>query len=214
MGDAVIIAEDRGFGSIRFKGNYNFPNTTYITKYKLIGDSSELSTFIFENSITAYCTAEHATVSGSTLGLTNIDTCIVDNYGGSGLVASDKTVIVRNSILKNNISVPNNYTGQLLVLDCFAGSTQGQDKVYVNLNNAPCNIAVRGYSGGLTFLSSSNSLLSASIDLEAGGITLDETITSGSFKIRGVGTLDNNAGNGILLNTNALLNKETVAVAV
>jgi hypothetical protein len=211
--DAALIAQERGFRTLHFIGNYHFDNTTQIFDLNLRGSGSQSSTFTFDmGSILAFCDVYNAKVTGWALGVERFENCQIIDYGADGSIASSNDIIIRSSVIGGNINIPSNYTGTILSLDCWGGGG-GVKRLSIDLNNSNCFLVVRSFSGNVELKNFNSANNSISIDLISGHVRLDETITGGNITLRGTGTFENYSTN-TSLNINGLINREAVATAV
>jgi hypothetical protein len=97
-------------------------------------------------------------------------------------------------------------------LDCWSGSVLAEIPT-IDLGGSGQELVVRNYSGGLRLRNKSGEE-TVSITLVAGAITLEPTITAGTIKISGVGTVANNSTGTAVVDTSDLLNPTTITDAV
>jgi len=213
LSDALSIAVARGFTNLYFIGNFTFTNSVYISNYNLIGEGMQKSTFTFQNGcIVAYCKAYQAKLTGQVLGIVGFEDCHLYNYSSSGLVPSSNTVIATKCLLEGTLSLPSNFTGNIISLDCWSGSVASEPPK-LDMNNAESNVIVRNYSGGLILDNYAYSTGKVAINLSSGSIILTSGVTNGSIMLKGVGTLMDYS-NGATVDTIGLISKTTVADAV
>ena len=215
LADAISIATTRGIKKLLFLTDFTFVDTDYIENYELYGHGSTNTIISFEyGSTAAYCEAFNTTLTGQSFGLTEFTNCILDNYGSSGLYPSDNNVMIINCLIKNEIFIPANYTGKISIIDSYSlGITEAGDRATLNCNGANFKGTLKGYHGSFKIKNCTHADTFFSIDLDTGRLTLDETCIAGTFKIRGVGLLDNNS-TGTIINTVGLISKNTISDAV
>jgi hypothetical protein len=210
--DAVTIAAYRGFKNLKFIGNFTFESGVMISNYNLIGEGMQKSVFTFENGcIVAFCKAFEAKLTGQVLGIVGFENCHLIDYSSSGLVPSSRDVVVKNCLVEGDLALPDNYTGNLIVLDCWSGSVATLPPS-LDMNGAQSNVIIRNYSGGIE-IKNYTQPYKLTIDLNVGRVILDSSVTGGNITIRGTGTLvDNSVGASV--NSDGLINRDNIATSV
>ncbi len=215
--DAISIAINRGFKSLFFIGDYHFDSNTYIVNYKLQGSGSQSSTFTFDaGAVVANCQIHNAKTTGLALGIERFEDCQIHNYGSDGSVPSSDDILLIRCILSGEINIPSTYTGKIICIDSWTGTNIpydiGDTCLTINLNDASCNLLIRGYSGTVAFKNYSYSAGRIEIDLESGDIRLESSVTAGEISIRGVGILENFSDASV--DADGLMSKETISKSV
>ena len=213
LDDAITIAELRGFDHLHIQGNYTFDSTAFITGYTIVGDGLTTSTFTFTSgSMLAYCKIKNASITGAADGIVEIDNCLIYNASVPGAFPSSVSMIVSNSLWKGTTIFPSNYTGVLQLINCVGVPLAGQPPT-LDMNGGQFDVQFRNYSG-FVFLKNCNFDNDVRIFLNAGGVTLDPTVTAGSFNISGVGTYVDNSTSVTSLDVSSLISQETISEAV
>jgi len=201
LADAVTIADDKGFDTIRVLQDMTIDSGADIRDFVLKGKSSTNTQIVIATS--AMCeniTIETCTISGTLDGGTVIRNCVVGsiNYvnghihesglNGNIVLAGSKDAVLDGCFSVDVNSVP--------VID-MGGS--GQDVVIVD------------YSGDIILknLTGSNKAL---LQLDGGKATLDSTITAGTVTVSGIGVLVNNST--ATVNLDGFINRETIAQSI
>lgn len=215
LDDAVLIANSLGFRKLNFLSDYTFEAGTYISNFDFYGQGAQQTSFTFEyGSVTAYCSCYDAYITGLSLGVTHVERCHEYNYGGSGLAPSDKTVYTFNTMFEGTVNIPSNYTGTMLVVDCWSQGIDESDAITVDFNGSACDLIVRNLNGTSKIVNCTNPDAHISYDFNSGFMILDSTVISGTIDIRGVGRIIDNSGTGASVNTDGLMAKDTISVAV
>jgi hypothetical protein len=202
--DALAIAAERGFTTLHFLSDFTFGPTTLIADMIFLGTGMQGITLTFQfGSICANCTVQSAKVTGSVLGITYMEDCWLNDYGGPSPIPSDAEIIIQNSLLTGFLQLPANFTGSVKALDCWTGETIAADTAIFDYNNAACNILARGFSGAIKVTNMTVANATVSLDLASGEVELDSSITDGIITIRGTGTAVDNSTGGTI-NTDGL----------
>ena len=210
--DALLIASVRGITRLLFLSDYTFPAGTLVANMTLMGEGMQRTTLTFQpGSIIAYCFLRDARVTGRMTGVIGIDDCHVNDFGSVGLIPTSQTIIVRQCLLDGVISLPPNYSGTLKALDCWS-NTPGAAMPILDMGGSTANLLVRNYSGDLALRNQTHASY-IEMDFTSGHLTLEPTVTAGTFILRGVGTLLDQS-TGTTVDVDGLISKQTVAEAV
>lgn len=205
--DALLIASVRGITRLLFLSDYTFPAGTLVANMTLMGEGMQRTTLTFQpGSIIAYCFLRDARVTGRMTGVIGIDDCHVMDFGSVGLVPTSQTIIVRQCLLDGEISLPSNYSGTLKALDCWS-NTPGAAMPILNMGGSTANLLVRNYSGDLE-LRNQTAPSYVEMDFVSGHLTLESTVTAGTFLLRGIGTLEDNS-TGTTVDVSGLVNADS-----
>jgi hypothetical protein len=84
IADALTIASTRGIDTLRFHGDFTFPNGTFISDFTVRGDSLQKSNFLFETgAVMLNCIIKDAKVSGDITGMIGFSDCHLYNIGST-----------------------------------------------------------------------------------------------------------------------------------
>jgi len=214
LADAVTIATGRGFDVFHFMSDFFFPNGTYISGYTLRGEGPQSTKLTFEaGSVLALCKAQDCELTGSETGIIGFNNCLITDLGSVGLVPSSVDVVAQNCLFKGTLTLPDNYSGVLTAVDCWALPDDSGNPPIVDVGNGFASIQVRNWSGLINFKNITNNV-DIRVFLASGGIILDPSITSGDFLFTGTGTLTDNSTSYTSLDVKALISKDIIAEAV
>ena len=202
--DAVSIANTRGFGTLYVNNNMVLDNGNNLENFTIIG-KSRVNTVInvHSNLVCDGLEIVHCNVSGTLDGNTIIKDCYIGDLSyvngqieSSGLygiitLGGSKTVVINNCNMTQHDKTP--------VID-MGGS--GQDLLLGN------------FSGFITIKNLHSATEGMSIGLNAGVVTLDETITAGTIFVSGIGILEDNSTGTADINIDGLMSKGTIAETV
>jgi len=200
--DAIIIAEREGFKKIYVLESMTLDDGTDISDYVIEGRSHvNTNIVIHDNAICDDITIKNCNVSGTLDGGTHIVGCSVGSLNyvnghihGSGLYGT--------LILGGN--------EKCVIADSY---TIDQDNpLIVDMGGSGQSLSMPNYSGIVTVTNLSDADQEVGIGLNAGLVILTDTITAGTIIIAGVGILMNGA-DGVNINTDGLINKETITKA-
>jgi hypothetical protein len=212
--DAVTIAEILEFELIHINHDYTFPNSTSIAGYTLEGSGLQVSTFTFETGcLLAGCKISSAKVTGVLAGVIGMEKCLIDTISSDDITGASGDIFVDNCLLRGTNSLPINFTGVIVLIDCKALPDIGGSPPIFDLRDSNYDIEFRNYSGFL-ILNNCTQEIDFRLFFNAGGITLSSTVTAGDFIFSGVGTLDNNSTSVTSLDISSLVDQETISQAV
>ena len=187
--DAQLIADDRGLYNLTFRGNTTV--TSAHTNMKFWGRSPRTTQITIDTSATlSGCEFELCLLSGD-LGSNGSSYMItVALKDVTGIFGHLENCVIREGT--NTLSTPN---GFVMLNKCAAVSAvnPGTDIPILDLNGSG-RVATRSLDGEIIFQNKS-SCNDCSLDLDGAVVTLDATITAGTWRFGGVGTvIDNSVG--------------------
>lgn len=200
LDDAIYIAESRGIKTLSIDEDWVFSGDTFINDYRIEGNGMQHSTFTFlDGAILLNCTFQDAKCTGDITGIIGFDNCHLIDIGSTNPTPSNQDIIVYECLVDGTISLTSAYSGSVKILECKSG-VPGLSTPIFNLNNANSNFFIRDYTGGIKIMNS-NQPVEVSIDMLSGNVILDETITNGTWVVRGISDFTNNAtGNATVIN--------------
>lgn len=211
--DALSIAVYRGFKKIFIRGDFTFSSGIYVVGYEFYGEGMQKSTFTFETgSVTALCFMKDAIVTGDIIGVVGFENCHISNIGSTYSIPSSQTITAKSCLIDGSLTLPSAYSGTLKVLDCWS-NTPGAAMPGLDLGGSYANVLVRNYSGDIQLKNCTNSNCYIEMDFISGHLTLDSSVTAGSFILRGAATLTN-LSTGTTIDSDGLISKQAVAIAV
>ena len=204
MTDALLIANYRGFSTIYLRSDITLGEESIITDFILRGQSHvNTQVIIHEDAQCHNITVENCDVSGTLDGGTTIRNCSVGtlNYVNGEIL---------NSGLYGTLTLGG--TEEAVIAGCY---TIDQDSPpIINMGGSGQDLSMPNYSGIITITNLDSASEEVGVALAGGMVILDSSVTAGSVTISGIGTLENNAGPGIVLHTEGLVNKTTIADSV
>jgi hypothetical protein len=199
--DALSIANTRGFSKLFILGSALIDSGLNYAGKVFYGESITKSILTIDSLAQVQgCEFHDATIQGTLDGGSTIKDCkILDlNYVNG---------IIESSILSDTIML----AGDAIFLDCWSDIPTHHP--VIDFNNSASALAVRGYDGRLSIINKNQSE-PITIDLDAGQVTLDSTVTNGNIIIRGVGELINNSTGSAVVNDSFLLNPLSITNAI
>ena len=210
--DAHLIALENGFNKIFVIGNVTLDNTTSWERHEFVGESAlKTAITILSEANVLNCECYEASISGTLDGNSHIERSVISNlFFVDGYLYN---CAIGPAIITLGTSTVSN------IFECYS-TVPGALTPIIDMNGTG-QLALRGYKGGI-LLKNYNGTGGHSVDLSSGQIVLDNTITSGTFIIRGVGKLVDTNGNHIRTGTwnggvtiiNELVNNEEIKEAV
>ncbi|MBT8449311.1 MAG: hypothetical protein KJO69_06455 [Gammaproteobacteria bacterium] len=187
--DAKIIADIRGFDTLRVIGNATLDTGDDVSYFKVTG----------QNAIRTSLTIN---AGANTLGAHIIDVTLTGNLDGGSLLERSVVSNVNyiNGFVFECMLAPGTITlggvSAAFFLNCYSG-VPGADTPIIDMNgvggeNTP--MAMRGYSGGVTLIDKTGNA-PCTIDLSSGQVKIDDTCVLGSLIVRGDGQVVDTSGN-------------------
>jgi len=198
LADAKFIAQLRGFDTIKVKGDFTFGVADTIDNFEFIGQSlTKTHIGLTNEAVITNCIFRDATISGFLDGDSNLIDCRLEgiNYVDGNVTGCEIGV---GDIILN---------GQLAVLvNCYSGIPGGlaNQTATIDLGGGGTDLIVRNYTGGMTLKNHTFGDDDVSVDILSGQIVFDETITSGTYVVRGVGKVVNNSSGTAIVNVEVL----------
>lgn len=195
--DALAIASERGFTTLFIRGNATVGAGDF-RNFNLVGSGVTESTLTLnpiaqvDGASFSQCFLE-GTLDGDVL----IDDCVLDD-----LTFVDGTI--QNSTLVGTLTLSGSQDAA--IVNCRDGAP-GSVLPVVDMNGTGSALNVQNWAGGIKITNKSGPEPVA-IDLNAGEVILDATVTAGNIEIRGIGVLTNDATANV--DTRGLLSKEVL----
>jgi len=194
--DALIIAAARGFTTIFVVGDITIDSGLDYSNMSFVGASKTKSTITITSSANVTNSEfNDCTITGTLDGGAKIEDCQVStlNYVDG---------FIENCILSDVITLSGSGTAHFL--NCFSG-IPGSEVPEINMGGSGSPLAIRGYNGGIKITNHSG-IDAVSIDMNAGYVLIDSTVTDGTILVRGVTKLtDNSTGNATVDSSDALI---------
>lgn len=179
--DAKAIAATNNFATIFILGDFNFISTDILTGFVVVGESIDLSAVDIDvDAVVNTCEFSRMTLTGTIDNDTVVSDCLVD-----GLDLRNGTVV--RCQLKGTIAISG--TADLQFINC-ASAVIGTATPVIDMGGDGPALGVRGYNGGLALRNKTGSG-SVSIDLTSGQVIVEDTVTTGTILLRGVGKWTN-----------------------
>ena len=180
--DAVTIAANRGLNQIFIIGNITLDTGDVLTNFVMIGESPTLSTITIN-------------AGASVVGLELRDAIISGTLDGNSTVFDCHigTLVFLNGSIHDSLFTGGTLTlgggAQTNIINCQDG-TAGLALVIIDMGGSGQALVMRGCSGGWEITNKSGTE-DVSLDVRSGRIVIDDTVTSGTILLRGLGKWDN-----------------------
>ena len=207
--DAKLIAEERGFDTLRVKGELTIKGSEIsplpvesISGYGIHGEGSTFNVARTKIILNTGCTTantfyEDLWVEGRQGGESTYHNCIIGelenahcHYEYCGLLGPIQISNTGGFLLTHNASLNYCYTTH--------------EWCEIDYNNSPMNMTLSELSGRIKFSNIVNANADLIIRLAAGVVWLDSTCTAGNVKVNGVGEIINES-QGTMVNTEGLV---------
>ena len=203
--DAMTIASERGFNTIRVLGNLTIDTSGDYSGMVFIGESQSKSLLtISAGANVLNCEFYDAGINGILDGNTRLKNCLINDlnyvYGFiESCVLASGTIILGGSDIAH-------------FLDCWSG-VSGVGTPTIDMGGSGQELSFRNYNGGIKLINKTG-IDAVSLDINSGQVILDSTVTNGTIVIRGIGCLtDNSTGDAVVV-SHTLLDTESIAGAV
>jgi hypothetical protein len=203
MIDAVAIANARGLLNFYIQGDLTIGTGVDVQAKTIIGQCLHLTTLVVQSgALVQDAEFVNLTLQGTLDGHTRVRDCIIEDV-------TNISGIIQRSQLKGTLAI----NGPIDILSCSDGIAGLGTPIFTFNSGGSPETNIRDFFGGLTLREKSGSDF-VSIDCSSARIVLENTITNGTFVIRGIGKLtDDSTGSTIVDSTN-LVNPTTIAQAV
>lgn len=215
LDDAILIANYRGFKTLKFLSDYTFISGTTLNRFRIYGTGMQQMTFTFQNGCDmSGCELHDATYSGNIINPASFINCRLENLTIDTLIPTITEVLCEFCIFQTEVKIGDNNNIILDVLNSWSfPDVITKNSPILNMNNTNSNVNLRNHSGGLKIINNSTPN-EIRVYLNSGKIQLDSSITAGNFIFIGVGTLVNSATSVTSLDYDGLLSKDVVSIAV
>lgn len=213
--DAIVIANERGFNTLKFLNNYTFLSGTTLNNYKVYGTGMQQMEITIQSGSDFTGTEFHdATYHGNITDPTGFINCRLQSITLDTIVTGLTEVLCEFCILQTEIKIATDNNVIVEFLNCWSfPDVVTRQPPRLDMNYSTANVNLRNHSGGLKILHNDKPN-DIRIYLNSGRIQLDSTITAGNFLLIGVGTLANNTTSVTSLEYSGLLSKDLVSLAV
>jgi hypothetical protein len=195
--DAIAIAISRGFDTFYVHGNATIDSGLDFTGFTFAGNGLTKTIFTIDAAANVTnCEFTNASVTGVLDSGATINNCKILNL-------NYVNGIVQNSIIEGVITLG----GDAIFINCSKGLPTTD--VVIDYNDSSSELVLRNYNGSLILRNKTQPDL-ATIDLNSGEITLENTITTGVIVIRGTGSVIDDSI-GATIDTTKLVNPENIA---
>lgn len=195
--DAKIVAQERGFHRMCIVGSFAFQATDDIEGFDIMGENAQHSAI----TIASGCSTKDSRF---------------DNVFMSGVLSGGGTCFHRcelgdlsglqgtlwNCIISGNLVLAGTPSDIVMMIECYLG-TQFVGLFEIDMGGDGCALGMRAFTGGLRIKNKSGASKVA-IDFVSGRLELMDTVTAGTFFIRGVGEITKNESTGCTFHTNPL----------
>lgn len=201
--DALAIANERGLSKFFVLEDITIATGDYsgkIFEAPVIGTGITIQA----GANVSACRFENATISGQLDGDAHIHKCIIQTattYQGGFI---EECALIGELVLEGSDPV--------YLVRCV-DADPGSDVPSLNLTNFTGSLSVREYFGGLSIKNKTTSDTVA-IDLVTGRLIVEPTVTAGTIRVRGIGTLQNNSTGTAVVDSESLISVTSVSAAV
>lgn len=181
--DAKVIAAANGFVQFQVTGTFVFDAADVVDGFIFQGLSSSKTTLILTEAATiTNCIFRECTITGQLDGGNDASFCVIGslNYLDGSLL---DCFLTGGTITLNG--------AQANLLRCASAVAGGgvDDTPIIDMGETGTALVIRDYQGGIKLTNYTSGSDPVSIDMSSGRIILDSTISSGTFNIRGVGSV-------------------------
>lgn len=191
LADAVFIANQRGLVTIRVVGHLTIDSGDYSQGFIFKGDSQETSSVTIAPAANVLtCEFNNLAVSGVLDGVTVLRDCSI------GAVSGYNGLMVHCGVTGPVTTTDDTKVAEFL--DCFSEVPGGGPGAFPYIQfdgSGGSDLVIRGWKGGLGLRDQTRNDFVASLDVESGRVTVDDTVTHGDITVRGSAEIfDNSIG--------------------
>lgn len=204
--DALIISSNVGLTNLGIIGSLSIGSGIDVSGFTIRGQNALLSQITVNPGANVTNTEIfEAYVSGTLDGDIVIRECVL---GTTNIVAGFiyETAFDSTAVITLGTGAVANF------FSCFSG-TPGTGTPTIDMGGSGTSLGLRDYNGGITITNKSGPE-AISLDMSAGNIVLDSTVTAGTIVVRGIATLTDNSTGTTVVVSSGLLNTGTIADAV
>jgi len=205
MTDALSIAVSRGLTTFYIIGDITLDSGTDFLEMNFVGESPTKSTITIDaDADVENCEFYDAEIQGTLDGNNVLQNCMIGtlNYVNG---------FVRQCILTTG-TITLGGSEEAHFLDCWSGVV-GTATPTIDMGGSGQDLGLRNYNGGIQINNLTGSS-KANVDLNAGHIILDSTVSSGEVVVRGVGQITDNSTGDASVNIDGLLNPDVITTRV
>jgi hypothetical protein len=206
LSDALTIASAQGITTLRLDSNLTVTTGQDVSFFTITSHNHSTITFN-SGAITAFTNFNLVNIAGVLNGFVIIENCSVDASGIDEFYG-----IMDRGIIRGTITISSNNANDAVFIDCFSGAITGPTTIDLNGDGAKCSF--RGLTGAILFTNKTGSSNASFIDLYSARVGFDSTVTDGSFTVRGIGYIYQDDSTGTTFDTQGLMSKATIGVAV
>ena len=208
ISDALIIAQANALSKFYIKGNLTLGLSDDVAGYSFMGEDTSSTLLTLPAGTpsgisTIGCKLHNLTLIGTCRGRMDIIDCHLSEIVGLCATGGDANIV--RCMLSNNIQMKNIADQAYNFVDCYGSA--GVDAPVIDANGCPADINFSNYTGPISIKNATNPAQNISIDMNAGHITLESTVTQGDISVRGIAKFINNttAQPGLALDASGLL---------
>jgi len=185
MADAKLIADLRGFNTIRVSGNFTFGLGDDLENFLIFGQNPNKSLLTFQSgALTQDVDLHNATVQGDFDNqATFVDCRLLDINFVQGF--ADRCVLAGTFVLSGS--------GETGFYDCFDGYAQESILPIIDCGGSGRNVSIRNYQGDLKLVNKTGPEFVEINGNSGGTITLDSTISNGTVRLTGLLKVDDSS---------------------
>ncbi len=202
--DALLIATTRGLKILSVIGDFTLQSGDNVDGYSVVGKAPIFTTVtVNSGASTANTLFRNASVTGTLAGNASVQDCFVEN-----LTYIEGKIV--NCILTGTITLAG--TEVVNLINCYDG-LPGDQQPLIDCGGTGRSLTVNAYSGDIK-ISNKTGPESVSIDLIAGNVIIDSTVTDGSIFVRGVGSITDGSTGTAVVDTSAMINQQLIVDGV
>jgi len=185
MADAKLIANLRGFNTIKVSGDFTFGLGDDLENFLIFGQNPNKSLLTFQSgALTQDVDLHNATVQGDFDNQATFANCrLLDINFVQGF--ADRCVLAGTFVLSGS--------GETGFYDCFDGYAQESVTPIIDCGGSGRNVSIRNYQGDLKLVNKTGPEFVEINGSSGGTITLDSTVSNGTVRLTGLLKVDDNS---------------------
>jgi hypothetical protein len=203
LADAKSIAVERGFRKLYIRSDLTIGAAESVNNYILQGTGLEYETITLTSGCTTNGTSfEGLSVEGVQNGETHYDKCEI-------LALENVYCLFTECKLVGPLTMHPTSQSTSQIISCYGG-VAGLGDVIVDMNNGKMNMGFKALSAGIKFINSNQSDVNVIVGIASGKVTLDSTISAGTFVIRGVVDVEDGSTGTTIVNLDGAVNVDLI----
>lgn len=209
LADALLIATYRGFKKFYVNCNMIIDSGGNYSGFTFEGDNYSKTVMTVSSAANVFeCVFRNTELQGVLDGGSLLQNCRIADLDYIDGIVEDCILVANGTIVLSSVRYAN-------FINCSSGRLDTLNDIVptIDMGVSGTSLAVRNFSGALQIINKSGPE-NIDIDLNSGIVILDETVSGGTIQVRGAGQLIDNSTGTVIVDSDGLISKSSVASAV